>query len=468
MFLSALIIRRMWGVGSNNWDLGIFTQATHNLGRGDFFMTYRGMDILGHHANFGLFALAPVSWLGGGATALSVIQAWALVLGAWPAFLLGRDRIASDADGPLKARLGLVMAVVWLLHPTVTGLTWWMFHPESLAFAAILGAWWAACRGKWALYAALVVWVVLQREDLPLAMAVFGGTVFLVHRMNGRARRAGVVTAVACGVFWLFLTQIFMPGRIGTDEPYYVKDFWGHLGTTMPEVILNAVSDPGRALQYSSAKERTEFVLSLSLPTGGTALLSPLALAPAVPQLAAVAMSNDDDSRQVWHHHGALYLAFSVIGSVETLRWIRRRKPQVVRVMAGVAVSGSILSYLVMAPTPIGVQSNRWGGATAASAAMHDVLATIPPDASIAASVTPGNALTNRSQIWVWPNPWMKWKRGYEFEPMPDPRVVEYIVVLRSELSPRTSGLLARLTDENGPYRVLADSDGTVLAQRRR
>jgi uncharacterized membrane protein len=465
-FLSALIIRRMAGAGSNNWDLGIFTQATHNLARGEFFMNYRGMDIFGHHTNFGLFFLAPVSWLGGGATALSVIQALALTAGAWPVYLLGRDRIAAEADVRVKGFFGLALAVVWLLHPTVTGLSWWMFHPESLALAAIVGAWWAACRRHWGRCLLLVLWVVLQREDLPLAMAGFGLAVLLVHRTNRTARRVGIGVAVACLALWVFLTQVFMPARLGTDDPYYVKDFWGHLGTTMPEVLGTVAADPPRALEQLTNEERASFLTSLLLPTGGTALLSPLTLAPAVPQLVAVTLSNDEDSRQVWHHHGALYLAFSVISAAETIRWVRLRRLGAAKVVTTLAVTGSILSYLLMAPTPLGLQADRWPGATTESVAMHEALSLIPPTAAVAATVTPGNLIADRTEAFVWPNPWLKWKRGFEYADLPDPDRVDYLLLLDREVTGRTEQLLQKLLAPSGPFVVVRQGNGVLLAAR--
>jgi uncharacterized membrane protein len=465
-FISTLIIRRMTGAGSNNWDLGIFTQATHNLARGEFFMNYRGMDILGHHTNFGLFALAPVSWLGGGATALSVIQALALAAGAWPAYLLGRDRIAAEADVRVKGSFGLAMCVIWLLHPTVTGLSWWMFHPESLALAAILGAWWAACRRHWGRCVLLVLWVVWQREDLPLAMAGFGLAVLLVHRRNRVARRVGIALAVVCLALWVFLTQVFMPARLGTDDPYYVKDFWGHLGTTMPEVLSTVAQEPPRALEQLTNEERASFLTSLLLPTGGTALLSPVSLAPALPQLLAVTLSNDEDSRQVWHHHGALYLAFSVISAAETIRWVRLRRTGAAKLVTTMAVTGSILSYLLMAPTPIGLQSDRWPASTAESKAMQRAAHSIPPTATVAASVTPGNLIADRTGAFVWPNPWLKWKRGFEYAELPDPGQIEYLLLLDREVTGRTKQLLEELLGPNGSFTVVQHDNGVLLAAK--
>jgi uncharacterized membrane protein len=468
--LSWLVNRQLQGAGSRNWDLGIFTQATYQLGRGSGFMSYRGMDILGHHFNAVLFVLAPVSWLGGGARALSLIQVAALVSGAWPAYLLGRDRIVTSDDvesNRIRGRFGLLCALLYLAHPSLTGLSWWMFHPETLALSAILWAWWAAHKRRWWLFGSSVVWIVLCREDLALAMVGFGIAIAIVHRTCRNAKRFGALTALGSFVFWVVITQSVMPARIGTDEPYYVADFWGHLGSTMPEVMKTAVTHPLRSTEPLHGQDGAAFVATLVGPTAALNVLSPLTLAPALPQLAAITLSNDPDSRQVWHHHGALFYPFSILSAVEALKWLRRRRPRILKVYIPLVATCSLLSYLLMAPSVIGVNSGWWKGSSASSVVMHRAAEEIPVNATVAATVTPGNIVANRASAFTWPNPWQKWKRGYEFAPLPSPDTVEYLLILRSELSPRNRDLFQRLTASSGAFDVIIDEQDVVLAKRR-
>ena len=86
--LSTLVTRQLRGAGSSNWDLGIFNNAVWSLARGHTFMTYRGMDVLGHHFNLIFYAFAPFSWLGAGTLFLCLTQSVALTLGAIPAYLI--------------------------------------------------------------------------------------------------------------------------------------------------------------------------------------------------------------------------------------------------------------------------------------------------------------------------------------------------------------------------------------------
>jgi uncharacterized membrane protein len=467
VLLSSLVIRQFSGPGSPNWDLGIFTQATYNLSHGDSFMSIRGMDILGHHFNLILYLLAPIMWLGGGARELSLIQVFALVLGAWPAFLLGRDRVAPEASDISRNWFGLLASVIYLLHPAVTGLSWWMFHPETLGLGAVLWAWWAIEKRRWWLYVLSVLWIVVCREDLSLAMVGFGLATMFICRKHRRSVVAGALTLLSCFAYWVAVTQVVMPDRLGTDEPYYVKDFWGHLGNTMPEVIATAARHPGRATEPLHGSAGVEFAASLVGPTGGSLLLSPVTLIPALPQLAAITLSNDPDSRQSWHHHGALLLPFSVLSAVEAMRWLRKKRPKLLGLYIPFVVFSATMSYLLMSPTPIGPHANWWSGPTAASTALHKAVESIPSDATVAASLSPGNMLANRREVFTWPNPWKKWKRGYEFEQLPNPNTVEYLVLVRAELNPQHDALFRQLLGSSGTFEVVSDNEGVVVAHRR-
>jgi uncharacterized membrane protein len=460
LFLGFLVNRQLTGAGSRNWDLGIFTNAVRTLADGKSFMPYRGMDVLGHHFNAILYLLAPVSWLGGGSRALSLIQVGVLCLGAWPAYLLGRDRMGF-AD---PARSGFVVAVVYLLHPTVSGLSWWMFHPESLALPALLFLWWAATNERWKLCIACAVFVALCREDLLLALALFGLVIAVVLRHAPRAKTVGGFMAVVSMAGWLVVTQIVMPARIGTDEPYYVKDFWGHLGNTMPEVITTALTSPARATEQVRGTEGLAFAATLIAPTGGTALLNPLTLLPAGPQVAAVVLSNDDDSRQVWHHHGAMYLSFSIISMVEFLRRVRAKRLRLAEFGQKWVIGWAFVSWLVMTPLSTG----QWTSPNATSAAMQRAVRQIPDGAVVAATVTPGNLVAERETAYTWPNPYRKWKRGYEFAPLPATSTVDYLLLLDSEVTATSAELRDELLGSSGQFVVVSHDDGVLLAQRRR
>src|SRR3954470_2369568 len=68
-----LAIQRHERYGSFSLDMAIFDQATWLISKADgLFMSIRGLHFFGHHANMGLFLLAPFYWLGAGANFLNM------------------------------------------------------------------------------------------------------------------------------------------------------------------------------------------------------------------------------------------------------------------------------------------------------------------------------------------------------------------------------------------------------------
>jgi uncharacterized membrane protein len=83
--------------GSFSFDMAIFDQATWLIAQGDrLFMSIRGLDVLGHHANMGLWLVAPFYRLGAGPHFLNAMQVGSLALGAIPVFLIARERLKNE------------------------------------------------------------------------------------------------------------------------------------------------------------------------------------------------------------------------------------------------------------------------------------------------------------------------------------------------------------------------------------
>ena len=109
--------------GTFGFDLGIYDQGTWLLSRGkDPFVTIRGLELFGHHANIFLLLLVPFYWLGAGPIFLLVVQVLAQASGAIAIFLLARDLLRSKWAGvalaaALAAQPDLPVAHVGVLPP---------------------------------------------------------------------------------------------------------------------------------------------------------------------------------------------------------------------------------------------------------------------------------------------------------------------------------------------------------------
>ena len=112
--------------GTWSYDMGIYDQGFWLVSRGgQSFMTVRGMEFWGHHLNLIVVAFVPFYWLGAGPSFLYVAQAVGLAAGAFPVYLIARDRFA-------KPWMGLLFAVVYLMYAPIQWISWANFHPEAL------------------------------------------------------------------------------------------------------------------------------------------------------------------------------------------------------------------------------------------------------------------------------------------------------------------------------------------------
>ena len=98
--------------GTWSYDMGIYDQAFWLVSRGESFMSVRGLNFWGHHLNLIVLAFVPFYWLGAGPSFLYVVQATTLALGAWPVYLIARDKFRTEW-------VGLLFAFVYLMYAPV-------------------------------------------------------------------------------------------------------------------------------------------------------------------------------------------------------------------------------------------------------------------------------------------------------------------------------------------------------------
>src|SRR5687767_9626670 len=149
-----LTVRQHARFATFGFDMGIHDQGIWLLSRfREPFVTVRGLHYLGHHLNLVSLLFVPAYWFGAGPPFLFVVETVFLGLGAVPVFLLARD-VVGGRWAPV------VPAAAYLLHPTVSWINWWHFHPEALAITPLLWSLWFAHRRRWGWFAACIAFVL--------------------------------------------------------------------------------------------------------------------------------------------------------------------------------------------------------------------------------------------------------------------------------------------------------------------
>ncbi|HET7722536.1 MAG TPA: DUF2079 domain-containing protein, partial [Acidimicrobiales bacterium] len=230
---SVVFIRLGWlrhaRFGTFGFDLGIYDQAIWLLSRFKTpFITLRGLDFWGTHANPILVLFVPFYWLGAGPIFLLIAQVVSQAAGAVAVDLLARDRF--EARWPAVA-----MAGVLLLHPTYQYLVWEFFHPDALALGPLLFAYWAARARRWNWFIVAGVLALASKEDVALAIMVLG--VLIAARGD---RRIGAITAAVAAAWFMFATRVIIPFANGIG-PFY-DSFFGEFGSSASEVTKNVLA----------------------------------------------------------------------------------------------------------------------------------------------------------------------------------------------------------------------------------
>ncbi len=447
-----LVFQRHDRFGSQSFDLGIFDQAAWLISRGgDLFITVRGLDLLGHHANMGLFLLAPFYRLGAGPHFINLLQVASMALGAVPIFLLARERLRSP-------RLALVPAAAYLLHPALGFFAWEEFHPDVMAITPLFFAWWFARRERWGWVTACLVYAVSWKEDVALAAVVLGVVLFL----RGH-RRAGLVTAASAAAWFLFVNRVLLPGVSG--EAFY-DHLFSDLGDSPLEIVSTLLFHPTRILRALGAPDSRTYVWQMLAPFGFLPLLAPAAAGLGGPQFVLNVVSEAGFTRIISYHFSSLPLVGMTLGTVEAIGFLGRR-PSVRRALVGGLAATSLAGAVLWGVSPIGREYDEgwWPHApNARQEAMEQALGLPPGDAAVSATYEFVPHLAHRREIYDWPNPWVASNWGLHNEDTPDPRVVQWLVVDRRLVGP-TADLLQRLV-AGGEFQVVSDRQDIVVARR--
>lgn len=482
--------RQHTNYGTFGFDMGLHDQGIWLTSRlRDPFVTVRGMNYYGHHVNLVSILYAPLYWLGAGPRVLSLTQAMALATGAVPLYLLTRWRTGSPW-------IALVPAAAWLLHPSVEWISWWHWHPEAMAVTPLLFAWYFAVRQRWRWCTAAIVGALLCKEDVALAVAMFGVARLLWTRRD--RRRAAETPAAAAlparldrhrsgwrrplavtagGVVWFALcTRVVIPAILG-DSPFYERNLFPEFGDSLGSVLFGIVTRPDKVAALALAPDRLLYYAKLLLPFGALAPFAAPILLIAGPQVGVNVLSSLPGTYDIRFQYSAMVLVGVALASAEGLSrlvsWWQRtlagRRDVVVRFGPGLLCSWVLIAALATnmawSPSPIGAEFDS--GIWARRIPRHDVfdraIALVPAEASVAATYYLIPHLTHREEAYEWPNPWLQVNWGLSGEAVPDPSTVDY-VVLDTTLAQEPDLLLDLTT--GGAYEVLLDEDAVVVLRR--
>lgn len=388
LVLSFITITRHWKLRTHAVDLGLYDQMVWAiLNRGAPYSTLPELHGWGDHFTIVLYLMAPLYRLAPSVLTMLIMQCVALALGALAVWGLGRRLLGDERPAAL-------LAVLYLVNPSLHGINLRDFHPQALAVPLLLAALYCFESGRWGPYWGAVLLTLTCREDASLAVLGLGVWAILVR---GRPW-TGLATAVLGAGWLLAATRWLIPHFRGQTYSHLKR--WGHLGGSLEQIVLGILAQPLEVLATLLDPPRLKYLLAVLAPWGFLPLLGAAALLPALPTLAANLLSTDP----VTFHHRTQYtayllpfLALAAVAGVGRLRaW---KGPRAVTVALGLAF---LASLALTSRTANDLMVTRWWP-DERTRAVHALVARVPPDVVVGADERIVPHLAHRPRIYIFP-----------------------------------------------------------------
>lgn len=246
-------------------DLGyydnIFYQSIHGRPLGCTFLK------AGHHgsAHFDpiLVLLSPLYLLNPRAEGILTLQAAWCGAGVFPAYMMGKRVLSSRPAG-------LVLASAYALFPALHGANLYEFHSLTLVAMPMLWALYFLEAGHIKRYWAMLVVLLLIREDIPLLMC-FVATYCILTKRKGYAR-TGWMTIIVCLVYFVVVKKFFMTssdvlnaGKQSYGFGYYYRDMIPDK-TGVRGLVTSLLTNPSFVIKHALTEEKVTYLVKLFLP----------------------------------------------------------------------------------------------------------------------------------------------------------------------------------------------------------
>jgi uncharacterized membrane protein len=471
-----LVYRQHSNFATFGFDIGIHDQGIWLASQGrSTFVTVRGLDYFAHHVNLISMVFVPFYWLGAGPHLLIVVHTLAVAAGAIPLWLLARDRLHNQW-------LALVPSLAYLLYPATNWVTWWAYHPDSLAITPLLFAYWLAVRAKWRWFAVAVGIALLCKEDAALSVVMLGVVVALwlkpapavaadadadASAVDRRVRAyLGAATALA-GIGWYVLcTKVIIPWRNHGRPPFY-DAFFGSLGSSVPAVIYNSIRHPSRVWHLAQLPDRRRYYVQMFVPVAFLPLLALPIFVIGGPQFGIDVTAQYVQGATIASQYASLVIVGSFLATVEALAFLRRRGRRLLLGGVAVLLVTSLIGAVAWGLSPISTQFHKgvWLAHNSLSHELHTALSLVPADGGVSVTYYLTPQMTHRQYIYEFPNPWESVNYGINGD-KGDPATVQWLVLDRSTLGVPELMLFDQLTAASGSFRIVYDVRGVVVAHR--
>ncbi len=406
---------------------------------------------------------------------LIVIQTLVVASGVFPAAWLARRHLKL----PL-ARVAFPLA--YLLAPPLEAANLYEFHAVTLSAALLLWAFYFADGARYKLFALFGVLAMFTKEEIGLVVAAMGLWVWWRHR----DRAVGLTTAILAAGWSLFcalvVLRFFHAGHsspfCGRLNPYVINGQntgADALKTQCSQVAKLWLRHPDQVLSVVWITQKQGFLHRMFITTGYLSLLSPLTLAISLPSYALILFSNDVHMYSGLGHYPAELVPVMIGSAIIGVAWLANRVGPRLRIPSAAVTTLASLWLLVasVSNTHVNGFSPLYEGFVAPQETYHDqvgqdILRLIPPGASVSAGDFLNAHLSDRHNIFLFPD--MNDARyavlDASRDKFPD-KAVDNMNIVRYCMLTRVLPAGCPNDSRLGLWGVVAAKDGYVLLERK-
>ncbi len=399
------------------YDLSLYDQGIWLLSRFHApFMTVMGTDMFAAHTAFILVFLVPLYWVYPHTAALLVVQAMALASGAVPVYLLGRRLLGSTV-------LATLLGAAYLLNPAIQQGNLEQFHVEAFEAPILAFAIYAAVVWRPRLLVAMVVLLLLCKQDDFLYVVPLG--LWVAWRRDHNLGLGVAVGGLAVGALENFL---LVPALLNGVPTTYAG--WWPFGT-FDNTVRTLIRYPGQFWNFAVSQGRPWYVWQMGFSTGLAFLFAPGVLLVALPELAADSLSSNPYLHQITRHYSMPVAALLVCGTICAIAKLKspgRRALAVSGVTLCALWAAVLWGDLPFSDNPVNPPNPN----TAAIASLDRLVDKIPPNAVVSAAQNFVPNLDHRTQIYLFPTPFSQSYYGnpkYNGQELPFASQVQYLLL---------------------------------------
>jgi len=362
-------------------DLGLFAQSLkYTLLGNPLYNTIEGLPHLAHHFSPILFLLVPIYWIAPYTETLLVVQGAALGLSGYLVYILARHY-------KLSHRTSLFVEGLFFINPLVWGVALFDFHPVALAIPTLLLMFIGLIQKRWVLFTIGLILSLMTKEDVVIALGVFGLVMFIAHYLKNRK-----VDDVSVRIFYSALITygiailVSLAASKGDYPPMltYATVRYEYLGQPIVSAILGAI-------QTFFSVEALFLVSAYLVPLAFLPLFSLRWAAPGLFILAISLLSTYSAQHHQLLQYPAAAIPFLFMALINTLAHMReKRSLQSLIMKAGKRLLIYLVSLMVIAALLINFYpTSRLRVATLPGPheeAINRVIALVPDGATVTAN----------------------------------------------------------------------------------